>query len=108
MSSLRDNFSRFVVAQTEIWAVSVDPGDGETGQKAFANSLGLPFALLPDENRNICLLYGAVQTPDQLAARQSVLIDKDGIVRWIDRNVQAATHGEDVLQKMVALGMLAP
>lgn len=35
----------------------------------------------------------------------TVLIDKQGIVRWIDRDVQVSTHGADVLAKMRELGI---
>jgi peroxiredoxin len=38
----------------------------------------------------------------------SVLIDKKGIVRLIDRAVQVRTHGPDVLAQMRELGMLGP
>ncbi|BCM89914.1 alkyl hydroperoxide reductase E [Abditibacteriota bacterium] len=106
LSSLRDSFGSFQLADTEVWAVSVDPAGGETGQKAFAQSLQLPFPMLPDEGRNLCFLYGAVTTPTDLAKRQSVLIDKDGIVRFIDREVAPETHGEDLLAHLKELGMM--
>lgn len=106
LSSLRDNYGAFQLADTEIWAVSVDAASGEEGQRAFAKSLSLPFPLLPDEGRNVCLLFGAVETPGELAKRQSVLIDKDGIVRWIDRDVAPLTHGEDLLARLKTLGLI--
>jgi len=34
-----------------------------------------------------------------------VLIDKTGVVRWIDRDVNVQTHGADVLAKMRELGL---
>jgi peroxiredoxin len=106
LSSLRDDFPAFVAAQTEIWAVSADAAEGENGQLAFAKELNLPFPLLPDAGRNISLLYGAVTTPADLAQRQSVLIDKNGTVRWITKNVNVDTHGQDVLAKITALNMM--
>ena len=105
LSSLRDNFEGFIATNTEIWAASVDPGDGPDGQQAFAAHLGLPFPLLPDTGRNLSLLYGAVDTPQDRDHRQSILIDKDGIVRWIDHDVAPATHGVDVLAHIHALGL---
>ena len=35
----------------------------------------------------------------------SVLIDKDGIVRLIDKQVNVRTHGSDILAKMRDLGL---
>lgn len=106
LSSLRDSFGAFQLADTEVWAVSIDPAQGEKGQKAFAQSLHLPFPLLPDEGRNLCFLFNAVQTPTDLAKRQSVLIDKEGIVRFIDCEVAPETHGEDLLSHLKELGMI--
>jgi peroxiredoxin len=36
----------------------------------------------------------------------SVLIDKDGIVRHIDKQVNVRSHGADVIMKMRELGMV--
>ena len=106
LSSLRDSFGAFQLADTEVWAVSVDAAEGEKGQKAFAQSLQLPFPMLPDEGRNLCFLYGAAQTTTDLAKRQTVLIDKDGIVRFVDREVAPDTHGDDILAHLKELGMM--
>jgi peroxiredoxin len=53
------------------------------------------------------MLYGAAQSPQHpVPSRMSVLIDKDGIVRHIDRQINVRTHGPDVLLKMRELGMI--
>lgn len=62
--------------------------------------------MLPDTGRNISILYGAASHPTQLSARMSVLIDKDGITRYIDHQVGVTTHGPDMLRKMHELGMI--
>lgn len=100
LTSLRDTNKDFAGLDTEVLAVSVDPADGERGQSAFAAQLGLNFPLLPDTGRNISLLYGAVRTTQQNAIRMSVLIDKDGIVRVVDKAVQVFTHGPDMLRRV--------
>jgi peroxiredoxin (alkyl hydroperoxide reductase subunit C) len=105
LSSLRDHQAEFDAANTQILAVSVDPAEGEKGQKAFAAQWRFTFPLLPDTKRELTRLYGATQDDKQLAARMSVLIDKAGIVRWIDTDVHVSTHGVDVLAKMRELGM---
>jgi len=53
----------------------------------------------------LSLLYHAAATPLELAQRQSVLIDKDGIVRLIDHNVNVRTHGTDIIAAMRQLGL---
>jgi len=107
LTSLQREFPNFKRLNTEVWAVSVDEGNGDGGQLKFAKDLGLTFPLIPDVDRKLCLLYGAVQKKTDLAARMSVLIDKEGIIRWIDHDVNVETHGSDILAKMRELGMIA-
>ncbi|MDQ3812695.1 MAG: redoxin domain-containing protein [Armatimonadota bacterium] len=86
-------------------AVSVDPAEGEKGQIAFAKHLGVDFPLLPDTGRHLSILYQAAQNTNQVSSRMSVLIDKNGIVRWIDKQINTGTHGSDILAKMREFGL---
>lgn len=104
LTSLRDSYSALQKAGVEVWAVSTDAAEGSRGQRAFAKHLKLPFPLLPDTNRKISLLFGAVQSKEQMAARMSVFIDKDGVVRWIDKQINPRTHGADVLARLQSEG----
>jgi peroxiredoxin len=57
--------------------------------------------------RNVAMLYEAAYSPQQPApVRLSVLIDRDGIVRFIDRSISVRTHGPDMIAKMRELGMV--
>lgn len=105
LSSLRDYQSEFDATDTQILGVSVDAAEGEKGQSAFASEWKLGFPLLADASRALSMQFGAAQTDKQLAARMSVLIDKGGIVRWIDTDVQVKSHGADVLAKIGELGL---
>jgi peroxiredoxin len=100
LESLRDSWPDMQKNDIAVWGVSVDPADGEKGQRAFASFLHLPFPLLPDTGRNLSILYGAAHSPNQSSARMSVLIDKNGILRWIDKQINPTTHGEDVVVKV--------
>ena len=105
LSSLRDVYPQLQANDVEVLAVSVDPAEGEKGQRAFAEEWKLPFPLVPDTSRQLSMLYGAAQNNQQLANRMTVLIDKTGVVRWIDTDVQVQTHGADVLAKIGELGL---
>lgn len=106
LTSIQKENLSYLASETETWAVSVDPAEGEKGQLAFAARWGFQFPLIPDEGRNLSILYGAAENPQQLASRMSVLIDKDGIVRLIDKNVDVYTHGSDIILQMRQLGMI--
>ena len=99
LQSLRDVAPQLEAADVEVWGVSVDAAEGARGQRAFAKHLNLPFPLLPDTQRNLCLLYGTVQSHDQMAARCSILIDKNGVVQMVDWQVHPQTHGPDLLAR---------
>jgi peroxiredoxin len=100
LSSLQRELSALADANTEVWAVSVDPAEGAKGQRAFAASLGINFPLIPDTGRNLSILFGAANSPNQFAARMSVFIDKKGVIRWIDKQINVKTYGPDVLRKI--------
>ena len=59
-----------------IAAISLDEGDSEP-VRAFAAELGLTFDMLQDRSNNSQQVYQALGVP------HSVLIDRDGKVRWV-------------------------
>jgi len=103
LESLRNAWPQLQESDIEVWGVSVVPAEGEKGQRAFAEFLKLPFPLLPDTGHNLSILYGAANSPNQTSARMSVLIDKQSIVRWIDKQINPTTHGLDVVAKVKEL-----
>ncbi|PQV64857.1 Peroxiredoxin [Abditibacterium utsteinense] len=105
LTALSDQSEGFAAADVEIWAVSIDPAAGERGQIAFAESLGLKFPLLPDEGRNVSLLFGAARKPYSTPWRRTYLIDKSGILRFVDKNINVFTHGADMLAKVRELNL---
>ena len=102
---MRDNQGEFDNSDTQILAISVDAAQGDKGQIAFAKEWGFTFPLIPDTSRALGKQFGAIQNVDELAARMSILIDKQGIVRWIGTDVHVQTHGADALAKISELGL---
>ncbi len=80
--------------------VSVDPL--ETNAR-FARELGLDFPILSDPSRSTARAYG-VLSEKGYARRVTFYIDVDGIIRGIDREVAAASHGTDVARRLSELG----
>jgi peroxiredoxin len=103
LNSLRDERLAFHKNDTEILGVSIDPADV---QLAFVKKQNLNFSLIPDTGRNMSILYGAAQTTSELASHQTILIDKNGVIRIISKSVNSEDHGTDILAKMQALGLL--
>ncbi len=92
--SFRDNLSEFKKAGVEVLGVSVDSVEAH---KKFREKEQLNFTLLSDENKEVTTRYG-VLAPSGVANRVTFVIDKNGAVRKIYRDVSPAEHAEEVLE----------
>ncbi len=84
------------------FAASVDTP--ETNKK-FAESLDLNYPLLSDPEKEVARAYGVVAGDKQYASRWTFYIGKDGRILYIDKKVNPAAHGQDVLERLKALGI---
>lgn len=96
-----DALRKFDVAY---FTASVDPVDGEKGNKAFAQSLNLDYPILSDPNKEAAKAYG-VLSEKGFANRWTFYIGKDGKVLSIDKTVKTAAHGADIAAKLKELGV---
>ena len=87
------------------FTASCDPFEGETGNKAFAESLKLDYPILSDPDRKVAMQYGVASDEKAFAKRWTFYIDKDGVIREIDKMVKAQEHGKDVAKKLEELGV---
>ena len=78
---------------------SVDPLEGEKGNKAFAESQKADFPLLSDATKKTAEAYG-VLNPRGVASRWTFYIGKDGRITHIDKAVKPATSAEDMAAKL--------
>lgn len=81
------------------FAASCDDADTN---KRFAESLGLDFPILSDPEKSVAKAYG-VLSPRGFPSRWTFYIDKEGVVRHIDKEVKPASHGADVVKRLEAL-----
>lgn len=82
LCAFRDEFPRFVDAETEVFGVN--PADAESHQR-FIDSNGFPFDLLIDEKRNIAQKYDSVMLMGFVVKRTVVAIDKMGKIAFFKR-----------------------
>ncbi len=73
--------------------------------KRFAESLGLDYPLLSDPDKNVARAYGVVSGDRTTAARWTFYIGKDGKILYIDKQVSPASHGQEVVARLKALGI---
>jgi peroxiredoxin Q/BCP len=78
---------------------SVDPIEGEQGNKAFAAAHNADFPLLSDPTKQAAEAYG-VLNGRPMASRWTFYIGKDGKILAIDKTVKPATSAEDMAAKL--------
>jgi peroxiredoxin Q/BCP len=86
--------------------ISVDPLDGEQGNKAFAQAHNADFPLLSDPSKETATAYG-VLSERGFANRWTFYIGKDGKITAIDKQVKPATSAEDMAATLKQLGVEA-
>lgn len=77
--------------------VSVDPLERN---RQFAESLGANFVILSDPERDAARAFGVLGESGDRARRWTFYIDREGVIRRIDRNVRASVHGHDVARAL--------
>jgi thioredoxin-dependent peroxiredoxin len=95
--SLRDELSRLKAFNAAVYAVSTDP---LPVVKDFAKKEQANFVLLSDASHKTAAAYGVLNAAG-MANRVTFIIDRDGIVRYVDTKVDVRTHGKD-LQAVLA------
>jgi peroxiredoxin Q/BCP len=82
---------------------SVDPVEGEKGNKAFAESEKADFPMLSDPTKEVAAAYGVLNPERGVASRWTFYIDKNGTITAIDKAVKPPTSAEDMLAKLSEL-----
>ena len=83
LCGMRDGLREFEELGIQVMGISVD---SVFCHRAFADSLGIPFPLLSDFNREVCRTYGAYHDEilglKGIAKRAAFLIGRDGLVKY--------------------------
>jgi peroxiredoxin Q/BCP len=98
--SLATNGDKLKKYDVALFMASVDPVDGEKGNKAFAASEKASFPLLCDTTKEVASAYGVLNAERGFASRVTFYIDKDGKIAAIDKTVKPATSAEDMMAKL--------
>jgi peroxiredoxin Q/BCP len=84
------------------FTASVDTPDTN---KKFAESLALDYPILSDPGKDVAKAYGTITGDKAYASRWTFYIGKDGKILHIDKQVNPASHGQDVIDRLKALGL---
>jgi len=93
-----DRLKRFELAP---YAASVDRPEANL---KFAERLELPYPILSDPSKDAARVYGVLKL-GMFARRWTFVIDRDGLVAHIEKNVSPKTAGNDLVQLLGILGV---
>ena len=101
--SLAANGDKLRKYDVAYFMASVDPVEGEKGNKAFAAAEKADFPVLSDPTKEVAAAYGVLNTERGVANRWTFYIGKDGRIAAIDKAVKPATTAEDMLARLAEL-----
>ena len=90
--SIRDNIALFEENGIKVFGLSFD---SPNSHKKFAEKYNLPFTLLSDSDKSVAKLYNS--RGFLMAKRNTFLIDTDGKIFKIYKNVDVTTHTQKIL-----------
>ena len=91
---LRDAYAEYEAANIVILGISYDNAESH---RQFREKHSLPFTLLSDTEKKVAAAYGT-RGIYPLAIRRSFLIDEEGRIKKIIKDVDVTTHSQDVLK----------
>jgi len=100
--SIRDGMSDLEKLDVQVLGVSTDSVKSHEG---FKEKHSLNFPLLSDKNKDIIKSYGVVSDSGS-ARRETFLIDKSGVIRYIWMKVNTAEHADEIADKAKELGLV--
>jgi peroxiredoxin Q/BCP len=102
--SFKQNSEALKATGAAYFTASTDAADTNSD---FAKSLDADYPILSDPSKDVARAYGVVHEGREVPERWTFYIDKDGVIRAIDKDVQQRTEqaGEDVVAKLKELGL---
>lgn len=86
MKGYQADIAKFESAETQILGISVD---SFAANRRFAEDLGVTYPLLSDFHRQVSKLYGVLDEEKGVARRATFVIDKQGVIRYIEQGQTA-------------------
>jgi len=88
-----------VATDSVLFAISVDTDEA---QKKFVEEYNIPYLHLSDPTKNTCKAYAGLNIAG-LAKRSTFIIDKQGVVRKIFRDIDVENHGKEIAETLKQL-----
>ena len=100
--NFRDDIFKIRALNAEVVGISVDNTESHA---EFTKKHGLPFPLLSDDKGEVAKSYGSLWSlgPVKIARRHSFIIDPEGKLAKIYRDVKPASHSDEIINDLNSL-----
>ncbi len=99
MREYQAGIEKFRQADAQVLGISVNR---QSTNRSFAQKLGVEFPLLSDRGKKVSRQYGVLNF-FRVASRTTFVVDKEGLIRHIDRG-SAAAEPRGALEACTLLG----
>ncbi len=99
LCAVRDDYAEFEKKGAKVYGIS---RDSAFAHKAFIEKEGLTHSLLADVKGEVATVYGCWNEKFAVAERMTVVIDAEGIIRYVIHN--SVAEGRDHREALAALG----
>ena len=89
-------YAEIIATETVVFALSVD---SVNSQSEFVKEYEIPYVHLSDPKKIACKKYAGTNIAG-LAKRSTFIIDKNGIIQDVMREINVASHGQEILDSL--------
>ena len=89
-------YPEILSTDTVLFAISVDSVES---QSDFVKEYEIPYVQLSDPKKTACKKYAGTNIAG-LAKRSTFVIDKNGIIQDVLRDINVASHGQEILDSL--------
>ena len=92
-------YDEILATNSKLFAISIDTVDA---QKKFVGEYSVPYLHLSDTKKDTCKKYSGTNIAG-LAKRATFIIDKNGIIKNIFRDIDVKNHGRQIVESLKKL-----
>ena len=94
--SVVSSYSDIISRDAILFAISIDTVED---QKKFVDEYNIPYLHLSDPTKETCKKYAGLNVVG-LAKRSTFIIDKQGVIKKIFRDIDVEKHGQDIANSL--------
>lgn len=96
VQNIIQSYHDIVSIDSELFTISVNTIDD---QKKFVSEYNIPYVHLSDSKKNVSKVYAGLNLAG-LAKRSTFIIDKNGKIRKIFRDIDVENHGKQIVSSL--------